>query len=155
VSELESLDIKDGICCVCGVNVEQEREYYPVHVCLAKLPVPRKCEMDWDMEECSDMAIWGTGRETLTATCDKCIIAELESLPDNRMALEPALADIKERHLKEGSRVRIQYGDETGNLGTVYNIAWGRPALYHVRPDGWPEDVPGIAYKAEELDILL
>jgi len=71
------------------------------------------------------------------------------------MALEPALADIKERHLKEGSRVRIQYGDETGNLGTVYNIAWGRPALYHVRPDGWPEDVPGIAYKAEELDILL
>lgn len=72
-----------------------------------------------------------------------------------KVVYELVMAALKERDLKKGARVRIRMGDETAHLGTVYNVAWGRPAPYHVRPDGWPEGIPGIAYKSEELDVRL
>lgn len=122
---------------------------------MVKLESPVPCEshlLAQEERQCTGQAYWLASGY---AWCDKCIVDCLERTPDNRGWLKLALDDIKGRRLKEGARVRIQYGDETGHLGTVYNVAYGRPAPYHVRPDGWPQDVPGIAYKSEELDILL
>lgn len=143
--------IKDGVCSIC------ERPAGQNHTCLINLETPGPCGMHELMQEpqrCTGLAYWAGG-VVLTDMCDECIVNMLEKLPDNRDWLQPALADIRERHLHAGARVRIQMGDETGNLGTVYNHLPGRPAPWHVRPDGWPADEPGIAYKAEELDVLL
>lgn len=152
--------IKDGVCCVCSADVEKEAEKYPVHVCLVKLEKPVPCETWLDIYEptrCQGTAYWASGAtaDEMGRMCDKCLMGMLEILPDNREWFEPALADIRERHLKIGARVRIQMGEQTGKLGTVYNHLPSRPAPWHVRPDSWPEDVPGIAYKADELDVML
>lgn len=53
-----------------------------------------------------------------------------------------------------GARVRIEYGEVAGETGTIYNCDPGRPAPWQVRPDSWPADVPGIALRAEELELL-
>lgn len=91
-----------------------------------------------------------------SSLCDVCIVDMLERLSDNRAWLEPALADIRTRHLKVGARVRIQAaGQMRGELGTVYNYLPSRPCPWHVRPDMWAEGSPGIAYLAEELDVIL
>lgn len=122
---------------------------------LEKLPTPVECGVHMEFGEdqkCTETAYWRLGT---VATCDECIVELLEQLPDNRAWLAPALADIRERHLKIGARVRIQMGEETGNLGTVYNHLPAMGAPWHVRPDGWAEDVPGVAYLAEELDVIL
>lgn len=56
--------------------------------------------------------------------------------------------------LQVGSRVRILVGDYAGQLGTVYNHLPSRPAPWHVRPDLWPQDEPGIAYTVDELEVI-
>lgn len=88
------------------------------------------------------------------AFCDECVMDMLSQLPDNREWLAEALADIRERRLKVGARVRILMGEEEGKLGTIYNHLPSRPAPWHVRPDGWLDNA-GIAFKADELDIII
>lgn len=122
---------------------------------VTKLDTPVPCELHLlaqQEQRCASPAYW---RVSGFAECDECLAQCLETHPDSRDWLAEALTDLRERHLTIGARVRIQYGDETGNLGTIYNHALGREAAWHVRPDGWPIDVPGIAYKTEELDVLL
>lgn len=148
--------IKDGVCCVCEAKVSPED--VPMHTCLVHLDIPCACELHLLVQEpqkCTMLAHWASGIERLTAMCDECIVNMLEGLPDNRDWLAPALTDLRARHLKIGARVRIQMGGETGNLGVVYNHVPGRRYSWHVRPDAWPADVPGIDYKADELDVLL
>lgn len=58
---------------------------------------------------------------------------------------------LNQSQLHINGRVRILWGEQSGKLGTIYNCAYDRPAPWHVRPDDWPADVPGIAYKADEL----
>lgn len=115
---------------------------------------PTRCEMGLlsQHEQCAGTAYW---RASGYAECDEHIMQCVEWHPDSRETLTEALADIRERHLKTGSRVRILTGDERGNLGTVYNQAFGRPAPWHVRPDRWASDCPGIAYQSDELDVML
>lgn len=143
-----------GVCCVCGKNVAQEAEKYPVHVCLVKLYKVQACGVHlMKTGEWTGPAYWLADG---TSICDKCIADMLERLPDNREWLEPALADIRARHLKIGARVRIQAaGQMRGELGTVYNYLPSRPWPWHVRPDIWAEGSPGVAYLADELDVIL
>lgn len=122
---------------------------------MVKLEIPVQCETGLLAQEeylCSGLAHW---RASGFAECDEHIIQCLEWHPDSRESLALALTDLRERYLKPGCRVRIQYGNEKGKLGRIYNDCPGRPARWHVRPDDWPGDVPGIAYKSEELDVLL
>lgn len=117
-----------------------------------KLSKPAACVLHlYESGEWTGPAWWVCNGSSL---CDEHIIEMLERLPDNREWLAPALADIRERYLKVGARVRIQMGKQAGNLGTVYNHLPSRPAPWHVRPDGWL-DCAGVAYKADELDVLL
>lgn len=148
--------IKDGVCCVCGKNVVQEAEKYPVHMCLVRMSEPGRCEIVHEMDEesarrCTGIAYWSTVDVSL---CDECITDMLEKLPDNRAWLEPALADIRARHLKIGARVRIQCIAERGQLGTVYR-AWHDQSSWYVRVDRRPADNPGIVCMPDELDVLL
>lgn len=115
---------------------------------------PTRCEMGLlaQHEQCTGVAHW---RASGFAECDEHIMQCVEWHPDSRETLVEALADIRERHLKIGARVRILMGEETGKLGTVYNHVPGLPASWHVRPDNWCSDCPGIAYQTDELDVML
>lgn len=42
MNDLQTLN-SNGVCTVCGVNVEQATAKYGVHVCLVKLDVPEPC----------------------------------------------------------------------------------------------------------------
>jgi hypothetical protein len=55
-----------------------------------------------------------------------------------------------------GARVRITApdSDHNGQCATVYNYLPSRPYPWHVRPDGWSEDEPGIAYGEDELELI-
>ncbi len=55
-----------------------------------------------------------------------------------------------------GARVRIIAKDSNHNgcSGTIYNHLPSRPYPWHVRPDGWNTDEPGIAYKEDELELI-
>ena len=122
---------------------------------MVKLETPVPCELHLLCQEeqrCTGVAHW---RASGYAECDEHIMQCVEWHPDSRETLVEALADIRERHLKTGASVRILVGDEAGKLGKVYNQAYGRPAPWHVRPDNWPDDCPGIAYKSDELDVML
>jgi hypothetical protein len=92
--------IKDGVCCACGTNVEQEIEHYARHTCLVKMSEPGSCEIVHSMDEesarkCGGVAYWTTDTVSI---CDECLIDMLEQLPDNAMWLRPALEDIAARH---------------------------------------------------------
>lgn len=115
---------------------------------------PTRCEMGLlsQHEQCAGVAHW---RASGYAECDEHIMQCVEWHPDSRELLTEALADIRERRLAVGARVRILVGEEEGKLGTVYNHLPSRPAPWHVRPDDYDPDVPGIAFKADELDIII
>lgn len=53
-----------------------------------------------------------------------------------------------------GDTVRIDRpGELHGQYGTIYGYIGGRPHPWQVRPNGWPEDVPGVALKTDELHL--
>jgi len=53
-----------------------------------------------------------------------------------------------------GDYVRINRpGELHGQYGTIYGYIGGRPHPWQVRPNGWPEDVPGVALKTDELHL--
>jgi hypothetical protein len=57
--------------------------------------------------------------------------------------------------IRIGDRVRIVRQDSTpGQVGTVLRCFPWRPAPYHVQVDGWPEELGGIAYTREELEVV-
>ncbi len=143
--------IKDGVCCVCLHPATE-----PHHTCLVKLKEPVPCgmhELVQEPQKCTMLAYW-CGGHVLTDMCDECIVNMLESLPDNRDWLEPALADIRERHLKIGARVRIQCVAGRGQLGTIYRQTHDKQGWY-VRVDRRPADNPGIVCVPDELDVML
>ncbi len=41
------------------------------------------------------------------------------------------------------------------STGVIYNYVPSRQWPYHVRPDDWPENEPGIAYTEEELEPII
>ena len=43
---------------------------------------------------------------------------------------------------------------ESAAPGVIYDYVPSRRWPFHVRPDGWPEDVAGIAYTEEELEPI-
>jgi hypothetical protein len=51
-----------------------------------------------------------------------------------------------------GTRVTMRYPDPaTPRMGVIYDYIPYKRWPYHVRPDGWPEDRPGIACTEAEL----
>lgn len=147
--------INNGVRSVCGANVEQELNHYPVHVCLVKLETPEPCKVHLlaqEEQQCAGLAHWTLGN---TAMCDKCVLALLEQTPDNREWLAPALADIRQRYLRVGARVRIQAMYERGQLGTICaRSRWSDDAWY-VRSDRRPATSAGILCLTDELDVIL
>lgn len=68
---------------------------------------------------------------------------------------EAALSAILARALRIGARVRIlAAGEMQGQQGVIYCHLPSRPAPWHVRPDGWPADEAGVAYMADELEVI-
>lgn len=55
-----------------------------------------------------------------------------------------------------GTKVYILFPISSNRLrkGVVYDYLPTRRWQYHVRPDGWSEDKPGIACTEEELEVL-
>lgn len=53
-----------------------------------------------------------------------------------------------------GEQVTILLGDLMGEQGRVYDHLAGRQNEWHVRPLSWTEDVPGIAFRSDELLFL-
>lgn len=125
---------------------------------MAKLETPIPCELHLLCQEeqrCMGLAHW---RASGFAECDEHIVRCLELHPDSRECLTPALEDIRARHLRVGARVRMQYGQLAGKLGTVEEDVEGHPQPWWVRPDdrsNAPIPDHKIALKAEELDIIL
>jgi hypothetical protein len=52
---------------------------------------------------------------------------------------------------KVGQAVLILMGEYQNAPGKVYNYLPSRPAPWYVRPLGWADDEPGIAYTSEEI----
>lgn len=50
-----------------------------------------------------------------------------------------------------GETVLILLGEYQNALGKVYNYLPGRAHEWHVRPLGWPDDEPGIAFTSDEI----
>lgn len=57
-------------------------------------------------------------------------------------------------NLRIGAEVRILVGRERGTLATVIDH---KPELliatWFVRPEGWPRELPGLAFDADELEV--
>lgn len=53
-----------------------------------------------------------------------------------------------------GARVRILVGNRRGSLATVIDH---QPELliatWFVRPEGWPPELPGLQFDADELEV--
>lgn len=58
--------------------------------------------------------------------------------------------------LEIGMKVYILFPlhENRRRTGVIYNYLPQRQWPYHVRPDGWPEDKPGIACTEEELEPI-
>jgi hypothetical protein len=50
--------------------------------------------------------------------------------------------------------ILIPLDDGIAQRGIIYDYLPSRPWPYHVRPDGWEKDAPGIAFSADEIKPL-
>lgn len=57
-------------------------------------------------------------------------------------------------NLHIGACVRILFGELAGEPSTIYNHLPSRLYPWHVRPNSWPADAPGIALRADEIEYL-
>lgn len=88
------------------------------------------------------------------ATCDECLVALVEQLPDNRQKLRLALHEILARRYL-GARVRIACGQYQGKLGTIDKRS---DVTFTILPlevivDGENDGSP-IPYHPNELELV-
>ena len=83
---------------------------------------------------------------------------DAESVISRDQAIDAIEQNLRKNELSIGARVRIlaQGRNETSIpcAGTIYDHLSDRPAPWHVRPDTWPSHKAGIAYMAEELELI-